>query len=1208
MNSITIKMIKAIVTMAHLRVMLFSVMMMFFAGWAQANGMSVSNANANANVGGKSVTPNINANSPRRDWGNEWPDDGLWSAPDGPTHRVDNPLGSTFTFRGFGRSDTTAFRVKIRTLIPGESWSYPREETLNVLEVGFNIFEVGVKESTTWSPGTIVELQYKPMEGSQIATNWTEPKQFRMTAKPKPGVWRYPASNTDHARPDNVFQIGGSSSSVAGEADATAAGAGVNRVTVSSISNGQTAVQQSRDIAPLAVGANFTFDITDSNNWKPGDTIDVKFYVWRDGIASDASETRRFQMTFPAPDRVDWISPANGSEYVPSNGNPLKISGKTNPGVDKVGVWWKEVDTAGGGTYEALFDTTLDTNNKFDVPIVGSINWKENTTYQVQFKVISGKNHSSWSNVRQFHVPFAAPTRLEWVSPDADSLFNPSGGKPLTISGRTDPGVNQINIWWCSENHFVCAQTLFQDIPVVGSDGIFNNVPIPESMGWKEGKRYLVKFFAKKAGVESLASVERRFRTARPVPKIIDWISPVINSAYIPSAGNPLRISAKTEPGVTQVTVFSKLQGSDDSFGISNMVDVTLNGSNIFENIAVPDSVNWKQRNSYQVRISVTRDGISSETINRNIYVPYVAQRLDWISPSTVDSAYAPLEGSPLYISGKTDPGVTHVIVRWKLKGGEYDGEPTTRVVLNSENIFEGVEVPGSQNWKVGQIYEVQYKVMVDSYTSTNWSLPRTIHAAPPQPVWISPDADSWHSPSSENPLIIVGKTMPGVDQINVSWCTEDRKSCDQTLYQAIPEVGGDGIVRFPLVNSNVWKNGTTYDVQFLVKKNGAASVASVERRFQIDTVAPEVTRLQQSMSADGNYALSGTVTDENSGLGPDGDGKNALTIRWRTDSKREWSGPTQVDVLPSNAFSFGLTSAQLDKNWTVEVEISATDRVGNINKQRVFYAEPAVIKLDVMRTNWESATTDRKGNVHEPQQSNALVTSVSKASHPVTSAGSEMFAGDTFVYSITVSGEKGKAANLNIHYTLPDELERNGVPVLTLGNPGTIALNPDWRGTKNQSQMLAEGGHLNAKETLNIRVPVRIKWDAITAPKSHIGVTAEGMEDPGYDDVIVLVPYQGELKLVKRVDKESASEGDTLSYAITFSNTSNAFIVMEEIQDPVDPRMTLEDLSCGDDIPTGIICAVKASDTAAIWEFTGNLPSGASGSVKYRATISKPR
>lgn len=1308
MNSTIIKLVKTIVPLALIRVVLCSVLLLSVAGWAQAKGISTSTETAN--VGDQNVT----LNSVKDDWGNEWPDDGLWLKPDGPTHQVDNPLGAIFKFSGFGRSNTTAFGVRMRTKIPGENWSGFREEILSAENIGLNIFEVGVQESKGWSPGTIVELQYKPREGNSVAKNWTEPKQFRMSAKPKPAVWRYPANNTDHIRPDNLFQIGANSSSAAGEAIATGANAGVDGVMVLTNRNGQPAVQQNQHIAPLSVGGAFTVDIIDSNNWKPGDTVDVTMYVRRDGIFSDASITRTFHMTYPAPSKVDWVSPANGSQYILVQDNPLHISGKTDTGVDQVSVWWKELGTDGTGSYEPAvgtaldssnnFDvqiagsvnwkadstyevqfkvhsgkfssgwsavrqiyvqypaptrldwispasgsdyvpvqgnplhisgktdkrvdavsvgwretgtesfyepvvgTVLDRNNNFDVPIAGSVNWKANTTYEVLFKVHAGKLESGWSEVRHINIPPPAPTRVEWVSPAADSLFNTLVGKPLTISGKTDPGVNQINIAWCKESHLVCGQTLFQDIPVVGSDGIFSNVPLPDSLNWDPGLPYMLKFYAKRDGVSSLVSVERRVLTARPVPKIVEWITPPANYVYRPSVGNPLRISAVTETGVTQVNVFSKRQGSNDSTGVSKTFDVKLDYNYFFENIPIEDSVNWKQKNSYQVRIAVIRDGLSSEPIIRNFNVPYEAKRLDWINPMTVESLYAPGEGKSLRISGQTDPDVTHVIVRSKLKGGTYGPESITKVVLNGESIFENVEILDSPNWKIGQSYELQYRVRADFLTSANWSPSRFIHVIPPQPVWVSPGIDSWLSPSSDNLLIISGKTLPGVNQMNARWCTEDHKICGWTEDQDIATVGEDGIFRFPLIDSKNWQNGRKYDVNFRIKHGGVESLASVERRFQVDTVAPEITLLQQSMSDEGNYVLGGTVTDKASGLGVNGDGKKALTIRWRSDSKQKWSNPISADVLSSNTFVFGLTATQLDKNWTVEVEISATDRAGNINKQQVFFAEPAVIRLDVTRTNWESATIDGHRTRDEREQSNPLATSASKGSRPIASAGSEMFAGDTFSYSVTVTGEKGKATSLNINYTLPDELERNGVPVLTLSKPGSVTLNPNWDGTKNQSDMLAEGAHLNTKETLNISVPVRIKWDAVKAPESHIGVTADGIEDPGYTDVVVLVPYQGELKLVKRVDKESANEGDTLAYTIKFSNTSNTFIVMEEIRDPIDPRMTLEDLSCGDDIPADITCAVTASDTAAIWEFTGYLPSGVSGSVGYRATITKPK
>lgn len=1300
--------IKSLCKLCSIRSMLCGMAMLFLFGMGQADALSNQPLTAQpaTAASGDAQIGTYSAQTRTDDWGNPWPDKGTWNLPDDAAvnlHRVDNPPGARFRLPGMSRVDTTAIKVSMRTALPGGSFGGWHEELIDLGGPTTDTrFEAYIEESRKWTAGTIVEITFKPLEGDQIATNWADTKRFRMTAQPKPGVWRFPDDNSLQVWSGTPFEIGGNSSAVAGEAAATGAKEGVNKITVSTKKNSEAEVEEMRSIAPIDAGGAFTFDITQGKKWNPGDTVVVKFKVWRDGISSDWSPARTF---YSGAIPVQWISPADNSWYGPSADNLFKVSGKTDPAANQIDVNWCSADriTCGrtnfqdvkvgpdgtfrdvvvpaskdwvigteylvkmtvkrrgqisdysperrfrtkfladwvspaasseywpvrsgpfilGGKTEAGTESVeirsranyvaewnvethrvnLNSDNVFSIAVDSSTTWRLGNR-QVQFRGIHNGIGRDWSAVRIFKV-MLAPTMQRWISPDDNSQYVPVARYPLQVMAETDPGVNEIiiesKLQGQSDN--ATTRTRIKVVPMENG-GVIYKFTVDESLKWQAGKHYELRFMVSRDSVPAVDwSARRNIYVPYPALSRLDWISPDDGSAYAASPANPLKISGNVDPGVNWISTHIKLQGSTDEGRQNFAVAVTLDSENAFRDMPVLKSDQWEQGKTYEVKFASWRDNDQSAgwSQTRTFHVPYTyPAKVEWISPAD-GSAYTPLPDHPLMISGSTDPGVNQVAVWWQ----EIDAKnrraypPPIDVILDSNNEFNNVPVTGSDSWIEGKTYDVQFKVLRPGPLASYWSSVRKIHVPvkiPGQPTWISPATDSWQRPSQEQPLVIRGNAIAGVEEIKVFWKNEKDHESGATGYLKIDAQEEDGSFSFKFAESEKWSHDSAYEVWFSVKRLGAESVISTPRRFLVDRLAPTLSELKQSMSDDGHYTLSGTAIDTDSGLGFNGDGNGAMVIRWRTDDATPWSEGTTTDVSAAGQFLFGLTAEQLNKSWTVQVEMTATDRVGNVLTQPLVpYITPPVVKLDVNRVKWTPAT-----NAADSRSQPGL----SEVDRPAPASNSEMFAGDTFSYSISVSGKKGKAENLNLTYTLPPELEMHGVPVLTTIAKNSAMLNSDWNGTEEHAQLLIAGASVGAADGFNISIPLRVRADAVTSAVSRIILHADGLADSSFSDVVILVPYQGALKLVKSVNKDSAKEGDTLEYTIRFSNTSASFIVMEEIHDPIDPRMRLVNLTCGEDLPPELICSISESETSAVWKFSGRLPAGGSGAVGYSTTI----
>ncbi|KAF3997091.1 DUF11 domain-containing protein [Glaciimonas immobilis] len=1111
----------------------------------------------------------------------------LWRSPENNSEYIpqtDKPLQIS------AETDAGVNKVTTRSKMQGKS-----DATASVkgawVTLKDNVFSnLSIPDSVNWQEGQTYEVKFKVQRDGIDADDWSPILNIYVpyTSPLSHLEWISPDDGSSHTPSTGNLKISGKTD------------IGVNTITtLVKIQGSDGAGTQNNAIAVKLDSENRFSDleVLNSDKWVEGNTYEVKFFSRRDNISSaDFSLPRTFKVPYTTPAGTPaWRGLTDGSAYTPSTDNPLRFGGKIDLGENQqVRLWWKGPGSGPDGVTEADVAVTLDANGEFkDIPIPGSVNWQPEAAYDLLFQVVRpGGLVSAWSPYLKINVPNTEPTMLVWVGPDANSFYTPSNDNLLKISGETEPGVDEVHARWreAGSNLYIYPGA----VPTALDSNNRFTIPVGRTGEWLAGNAYEVQFKVKRKGLQSEWSAPRLINAQYTTPTTLIWLSPENNTDYIPSKDNLLKISGETDPGVNEVHARWREIGTDGVFTYPGAVPTGLDSNNHFT-ISVGRSDEWENGKSYDVQFKVKRGGVQSEwSSSRMINVPFT---LGWISPDQ-DSTYTPSHDNLLQITGETDPGVDEVHVWWQevvAGGNTYPG--AVSIKLDSNNRFT-IPVGRTDEWEAGKSYEVKFKVKRGGWQSA-WSAGRMIHV-PFKGNWTDSVPESWQNPSTAKPILIAGKTVPGVNQINIFWKSEDGTDAGNTSYKDMAFTGQDGLFRVPLEASQHWKDGATYAVWFHVKKKDGYLESSVSdiRTIHVDRLAPVLDNLQQAMSDDGHYTLTGTAVDNNSGLGPNGDGKGAINIRWRTGPEEQWS-ESITDMASFGTFAFGLTAEQLHQHWTVEVEIIATDRAGNQTPKLLKpYVTAPVIKLGVTRTNWESSASNVD---HQVVRSGPADVGRKRIS---TSSGSQMFAGDTFTYSITVTGKKGNAENVNLTYKLPAGLEAHGPLILGAGaNPGVV-LNPDWDGTPSHSQLLTKGGKLSAKETFNIRIPVRIKADAEISVASRVVLGATGMEDLGVDDVVSLVPDQGVLKLVKSVDKVAANEGDTLDYTIKFSNTSSSFIAMQEIHDSIDSRMTLKNVTCGENIPAGITCTLQKSEAAAIWRFSGQLPAGASGSVGYSATI----
>jgi uncharacterized repeat protein (TIGR01451 family) len=99
-------------------------------------------------------------------------------------------------------------------------------------------------------------------------------------------------------------------------------------------------------------------------------------------------------------------------------------------------------------------------------------------------------------------------------------------------------------------------------------------------------------------------------------------------------------------------------------------------------------------------------------------------------------------------------------------------------------------------------------------------------------------------------------------------------------------------------------------------------------------------------------------------------------------------------------------------------------------------------------------------------------------------------------------------------------------------------------------------------------------------------------------------------LKLVKSVDKTSASPGDVITYTIIYSNNSTSPLSNVKVNDATPSFTTYQSATCVGPLPSNLTaCAVTTvpsvgSPGAIEWTLTGTLAPAASGTVRFAVTV----
>ena len=98
-------------------------------------------------------------------------------------------------------------------------------------------------------------------------------------------------------------------------------------------------------------------------------------------------------------------------------------------------------------------------------------------------------------------------------------------------------------------------------------------------------------------------------------------------------------------------------------------------------------------------------------------------------------------------------------------------------------------------------------------------------------------------------------------------------------------------------------------------------------------------------------------------------------------------------------------------------------------------------------------------------------------------------------------------------------------------------------------------------------------------------------------------------LKLTKSVDKTTARSGDTITYTITYANTSKGALSSLNIRDTTPAYTLFSTASCGA-LATGLTSCTVSSQPAAgatgsiVWTFAGSLSPGAGGAITFSVIL----
>ena len=273
-----------------------------------------------------------------------------------------------------------------------------------------------------------------------------------------------------------------------------------------------------------------------------------------------------------------------------------------------------------------------------------------------------------------------------------------------------------------------------------------------------------------------------------------------------------------------------------------------------------------------------------------------------------------------------------------------------------------------------------------------------------------------------------------------------------------------------------------------------------------------------------------------------------------------------------------------------------------------------------------------------------AVATWVSTGGSPGTSGGAYVLATDTTTFSHTAAGQTVTGVNFaDVPASrLETEGQQSAAPggavfyphSFTAGTAGSLTLSasptsatPGWGQTVFRDTNC--DGRLDAGETpvtaaiavtadqrVCVLVKVAVPATASQGQKQTLDVGASlalsnhtlVLDQHRTDLTLVGQPNDTGLRLTKTVDRSAAKTGDTLVYTITYLNQGTTPLSGLKVHDATPAYTLMATAACGTS-PSPLVCSVAAKPapgaTGAVqWTFTGDLPSGASGTVTFSVVV----
>ncbi|MDE2611762.1 MAG: DUF11 domain-containing protein [Burkholderiales bacterium] len=218
---------------------------------------------------------------------------------------------------------------------------------------------------------------------------------------------------------------------------------------------------------------------------------------------------------------------------------------------------------------------------------------------------------------------------------------------------------------------------------------------------------------------------------------------------------------------------------------------------------------------------------------------------------------------------------------------------------------------------------------------------------------------------------------------------------------------------------------------------------------------------------------------------------------------------------------------------------------------------------------------------------------------------------GDSLTYEVTLHAQRWALSGAQLTFDLPAGLARDPArqPSFAPGGHIQAGLNAQWDGN---GQLLSQDVALPAGKSIVVRVPVRVRMAAVPGQLvSRVAAGAVNVRGMQFAEHLLTLagepPETGQLRMVKRVDRDTARPGEALTYTIHFMNLGTEPLADLDIHQAVPPHTRLLEVACGKPMPTGLTCTPKAAgpdERSVRWEFDGQLPAGAGAEVTYTVQI----